>query len=51
MMREALDQWDFVIAAYAFTGAALTVLLAWSGQAMRRMEQRRDAAKDQGRSR
>ena len=50
-MREALDQWDFVIAAYAVTGAALTFLLAWSWQAMRQMERRRDAARQEGRRR
>ncbi len=44
-MREALDHWDFVIAAYAIGVGALAVLTAWSWQAMRRAEARRDEVK------
>ncbi|WP_228243265.1 heme exporter protein CcmD [Porphyrobacter sp. GA68] len=45
-MREALDQWDFVIAAYAVTVAGLALLLVWSWLSMRSAERRRDAARD-----
>lgn len=44
-MREALDQWDFVMAAYAFGIGGTLALVAWSWLAMRRAETRRDAAK------
>lgn len=47
-MREALEQWDFVIGAYAFALVALALLLGWSWMAMRRAEQRRDALRDSG---
>ncbi|MBV7267503.1 heme exporter protein CcmD [Erythrobacter ani] len=46
-MREALDHWDFVIAAYAIGVGALGLLIAWSWQAMRRAERRRDETKRQ----
>lgn len=41
-MREALDQWDFVIAAYAITIAGTLALVAWSWLAMRAAERRRE---------
>lgn len=41
-MREALDQWDFVIAAYAVGLMGTIVMLVWSWLAMRRAERRRD---------
>ena len=41
-MREALDQWDFVIAAYAVGILATLALVAWSWTAMRRAEKRRE---------
>jgi hypothetical protein len=44
-MRENLDQWDFVIGAYAVAGLALAVLVVWAWRAMQRAEARRDAAK------
>ena len=44
-MREALDHWDFVIAAYVIGLGALALLIAWSWQAMRRAEKRRDEVK------
>lgn len=44
-MREALDQWDFVMAAYVVGIGALAVLLIWSWRAMRRAELRRDEVK------
>jgi len=44
-MREALDQWNFVIAAYAVVIIATLVLVGWSWLAMKRAEARRDEAK------
>lgn len=46
-MRETLDQWTFVIAAYALTIAATLALAGWSWLSMRLAEQRRE----QGRKR
>jgi hypothetical protein len=40
-MREALDQWHFVIAAYALTIGATLAQVAWSWLAMRAAERRR----------
>ncbi|MDJ0641726.1 MAG: hypothetical protein QNJ15_02815 [Erythrobacter sp.] len=44
-MREALDHWDFVIAAYAVGLGGLALLTAWSWQTMRHAERRRDEVK------
>jgi len=44
-MREALDPWDFVIAAYAIGLGGLALVLAWSYHTMRRAERRRDEVK------
>ena len=41
-MREALDQWNFVLAAYAVGILGTLVVAAWSWLAMRRAEARRD---------
>lgn len=41
-MREQLDQWDFVIAAYGVTILATLLLLAFSLTAMHRAERRRE---------
>lgn len=41
-MREMLDQWDFVIGAYAVAFVMLALLIGWSWAAMRRAERRRD---------
>lgn len=41
-MREALDHWPFVIAAYALGIGATLALVGWSGLAMRRAERDRD---------
>lgn len=41
-MREALDQWDFVVAAYAVGLAGTLAMIAWSWLAMRRAERRRE---------
>jgi hypothetical protein len=44
-MREALDPWPFVIAAYALGIGATLALVAWSWWAMRAAERRREEAK------
>jgi len=44
-MREGLDQWSFVLAAYAVAVLATLVLAGWSWLSMRRAERRRDRAK------
>ena len=44
-MREALDPWLFVNAAYALAIAATLALVAWSWLAMRAAERRRDAGR------
>ena len=44
-MREELNQWDFVILAYAVGGIALAVLIIWAWRAMARAEARRDATR------
>ena len=41
-MREALDQWNFVIAAYAVVIVGTLGMVAWSWIAMKRAEARRD---------
>jgi hypothetical protein len=41
-MREALDQWNYVIAAYAVTMIGTLALVAWSWLAMRAAERRRE---------
>lgn len=41
-MREALDPWLFVNAAYAIAIGATLVLVGWSWWAMRAAERRRD---------
>lgn len=45
-MREALDPWSFVVAAYAIGVGATLLLIAWSWLAMRRAEQRREQARE-----
>lgn len=44
-MREALDPWPFVIAAYALGVGATLALAMWSWLAMRRAEKRREEAR------
>ena len=41
-MRETLDQWPFVIAAFAVAIGATLLLVVWSWIAMRRAEAKRD---------
>ena len=44
-MREGLDQWTFVLAAYAVTVLATLALVGWSWLAMRAAERRREKAR------
>ncbi|MCB2083116.1 MAG: heme exporter protein CcmD [Sphingomonadaceae bacterium] len=44
-MRENLDQWNYVIAAYAIALVAIAAIVAWSWYDMRRAERRREEAK------
>ena len=44
-MRETLDQWPFVIAAFAVAILATLALVAWSWFAMRRAEAKRERAR------
>ena len=48
-MREALDQWNFVIAAYAVGVIGTAATAAWSWLAMKRAERLRDMARERGR--
>lgn len=41
-MREGLDPWPFVVAAYAIGAIGTLVLVGWSWLQMRRAERRRD---------
>ncbi len=45
-MREGLDQWTFVLAAYAVTVLATLALVGWSWLAMRAAERRRGKARE-----
>jgi len=45
-MREALDQWAFVMAAYAIGVAGTLGMVAWSWLSMRAAEQRRDRSRE-----
>ena len=40
-----MNQWSFVIAAYAFVGATTVGLIGWAWSAMRRAEAQAEAAK------
>lgn len=44
-MREALDQWDFVIAAYVVGILATSVMIGWAWVSMRRAENRRESVR------
>lgn len=44
-MREALDQWNFVVAAYAVTIVATLALVGWSWLAMKAAERKRDESR------
>ena len=45
-MREALDQWDFVLAAYAVGVLGTLATVAWAWADMKRAEQRRERSRD-----
>ena len=49
MNHEALDQWQFVLAAYALGVGATLALVGWSWLAMRRAERRRERTRDRSR--
>lgn len=44
-MHESLDQWPYVLAAYALSILATLALVVWSLAAMRRAERKREAAR------
>jgi len=44
-MREGLDQWTFVLVAYAVGVLGTLALVAWSWLAMRAAERRREEAR------
>ena len=44
-MREALDQWTFVYAAYAIGVGGTLAMMVWSWVAMKRAEARREKAR------
>jgi len=46
-MREALDQWAFVMAAYVIGVAGTALLVGWSWLSMRRAEKRREKVREQ----
>lgn len=45
-MREALDQWNFVIAAYAVGVLGTLATVAWSWLAMKRAEAKRERSRE-----
>ncbi len=45
-MRETLDPWSYVYAAYALGVAATVAMVAWSWLAMRAAEARRDKSRE-----
>jgi hypothetical protein len=45
-MREALDEWAFVTAAYVIGIAATLLMVGWSWIAMRRAEKRRERSRE-----
>ena len=44
-MREVIDQWDFVLAAYALGVGGTLVTVLWSWLAMCRAERRREVGR------
>lgn len=50
-MRESLDHWPFVIAAYAIGIIGTLALVAWSWLAMRRAETQRDKTREEAKRR
>jgi hypothetical protein len=45
-MREAFDQWQFVMAAYAIGGTVTLAMMIGSWTSMRRAEKRRDKVRE-----
>jgi len=45
-MREALDPWTFVIAAYVIGVGSTAAMVAWSWIAMHRAEKRREKSRE-----
>jgi hypothetical protein len=45
-MREALDQWDYVIAAYVIGVLGTLLLTGWAYLSMRHAEARRDRSRE-----
>jgi hypothetical protein len=45
-MREALDQWNFVLAAYAVGVIGTLATVAWSWLEMKRAEARREKSRE-----
>jgi hypothetical protein len=45
-MREMLDPWPFVIAAYVIGVGGTVVMIAWSWISMRRAEKRRERSRE-----
>ncbi|MCB2079290.1 MAG: hypothetical protein KDE55_16540 [Novosphingobium sp.] len=45
-MREALDEWTFVVAAYVIGVGATMLMVGWSWLAMRRAEKRREQSRE-----
>ncbi|MDX1703299.1 MAG: hypothetical protein R3235_03320 [Altererythrobacter ishigakiensis] len=45
MMYEALDQWNFVIAAYVVAIGSTLAMVSWSWISMKRAEEKRDKVK------
>ena len=45
MIRESLDQWDYVVAAYAVAIPAIAALLIFSWLRMRKAERAREEAR------
>lgn len=41
-MKEALDQWDFVVAAYVVAVVGTLAMVGWAWLSMKRAEKRRD---------
>lgn len=48
-MREALDQWNFVMASYAIGILGTLAMVGWSWFGMRAAERRRDKVREEAR--
>ncbi|WP_394726945.1 hypothetical protein [Altererythrobacter sp. GH1-8] len=48
IVREALNQWNFVIAAYVVGVGGTLAMIAWSWLAMKRAEAKRDTVRERG---